>query len=73
MLNNTTVQHIYLYYIDLFIHPVHGKDVVDGINAADKRFLIDTMKKIQLLEVHENNDIISTHSSTVDGSESLEK
>ena len=43
--------------------PVHGKYVVDDINAVEKRFLIYMMNRIQFNKLQEDNNIIAAHSS----------
>eukprot|EP00957_Ditylum_brightwellii_P058792 4456912-Ditylum_brightwellii.AAC.1 len=48
--------------------PGHGKDVVDGLNAADKRFLRTAMLRNSI--PLENNSVkaMSSHSATPMGS-----
>jgi hypothetical protein len=50
--------------------PGHGKDVVDGFNAVQKRFLQTCLRKTSMPEVHDNvnaSDRMNIHSMTEQG------
>eukprot|EP00957_Ditylum_brightwellii_P159306 12126360-Ditylum_brightwellii.AAC.1 len=51
--------------------PGHGKDVVDGLNAVDKRFLRRAMLRNSIPEEHTNIKTMSNHSTTPLGSASF--
>eukprot|EP00957_Ditylum_brightwellii_P150252 11442402-Ditylum_brightwellii.AAC.1 len=51
--------------------PGHGKDVVDGLNAADKKFLRTAMLRNSIPDEHNNVNTMICHSITPMGSFSL--
>eukprot|EP00957_Ditylum_brightwellii_P118598 9045721-Ditylum_brightwellii.AAC.1 len=48
--------------------PGHGKEVVDGLNDVDKRFLRKAMLRNSIPEEHNNLKTMSSHSATPIGS-----
>eukprot|EP00978_Attheya_sp_CCMP212_P013622 scaffold34204_cov39-Attheya_sp.AAC.5 len=58
--------------ISCFDTPGHGKDVVDGFNAVQKRILQTCLRKTSMPEVHDNvnsSDPMNIHSMTEKGEE----
>ena len=53
--------------------PVNGKDVVDGLNVTDKRFLSMLTTTVQLPGVSTNNSHMVMHTSTSNTYNSLAK
>ena len=51
--------------------PGHGKDVVDGLNAADKRYLRKAILRADHPEANSTSNSINWHSATVGGNDSF--
>ena len=70
----SNINFTYKIIIDRMIGaPDHGKDIVDGINASDKRYWKGKMYMIKTLEADNYSDRIKAHSMICNAHYSFQK